>query len=388
MFVGALAVGATGAFFSDTETSTGNTFAAGDIDLQIDNESYVTSTTTGSLVFSPSTSWLQQNLGQGCQTLNASSSPCLFFHFSDVKPGDIGEDTISVHVGSNSAWACIALNLTAKPENTIVDPEIDAGDSTTTNATVGELQNYLHFTFWKDDGDNVFEDGEPIIPSLNNVLASTTFDGRWHTLADASTSAPLVGNSTNYIAKAWCFGNLLASSTPQDLVGHTGTGTGNSTNGPLIRGTGFTCDGSGPNNDAQTDGISLDVSFQAIQSRNNGKFLCKNLPPLGNQQPPTPTTGTLTVTKVVANTNPGNGFIASTTLAVGDFPLFLDSLGITSGVATTTSASVHVVTETGNLDFDAVFGGNCDAAGNVTVPPGGAASCTITNTFDGISDGI
>ena len=33
----AVVVGATTAFFSDTETSTGNTFTAGSIDLKIDN---------------------------------------------------------------------------------------------------------------------------------------------------------------------------------------------------------------------------------------------------------------------------------------------------------------------------------------------------------------
>jgi len=38
--VGALVLGATGAFFSDTETSTGNTFTAGAIDLGVDNTSY------------------------------------------------------------------------------------------------------------------------------------------------------------------------------------------------------------------------------------------------------------------------------------------------------------------------------------------------------------
>jgi len=34
------ALGSTGAFFSDTETSLGNTFTAGAIDLKIDNTSY------------------------------------------------------------------------------------------------------------------------------------------------------------------------------------------------------------------------------------------------------------------------------------------------------------------------------------------------------------
>jgi predicted ribosomally synthesized peptide with SipW-like signal peptide len=38
--IGAIYTGSTGAFFSDTETSSGNVFTAGAIDLKIDNESY------------------------------------------------------------------------------------------------------------------------------------------------------------------------------------------------------------------------------------------------------------------------------------------------------------------------------------------------------------
>ena len=40
VFIGAVVAGATGAFFSDTETSSGNTFAAGELDLKIDSESH------------------------------------------------------------------------------------------------------------------------------------------------------------------------------------------------------------------------------------------------------------------------------------------------------------------------------------------------------------
>lgn len=54
-FVGALVVGATGAFFSDTETSTGNTFTAGAIDLQVANASYIDQ--GNGLEESESTSW-------------------------------------------------------------------------------------------------------------------------------------------------------------------------------------------------------------------------------------------------------------------------------------------------------------------------------------------
>jgi len=261
VFVGAAVASATGAFFSDTETSTGNTFSAGDIDLQIDNESYVTNA-DGVLVASPNNSWAQSNLTNQ-----------LFFSFADVKPGDIGEDTISLHAGSNNAWACMAAAITATPENTLVDPETDAGDAGPANANNGELQNFLNFSFWNDDGDNVYEVGENVLTALTGP-ASGIFNGAWQAIADSSlgASSTIIGNSTRYVGKAWCFGGLTPAAVAQDGLGKTGT------NGPLNRGTGFTCDGSGNNNIAQTDGINVDVSFQAVQTRNNAQFLCSSLP--------------------------------------------------------------------------------------------------------------
>ncbi len=265
IFAGALVIGATGAFFSDTETSTGNTFSAGDIDLRIDNTSYVTNG-AGVLVASPANTWALADLTNQ-----------LFFSFSDVKPGDIGEDTISIHPGSNDAYACMAADITSTPDNGINEPEGDAGD-VTDGAAGGELQNFINFSFWEDDGDNVFETGEVLLPDLQGS-AATIFDGGWNTIADSGNGPALPGNSTTYVGKAWCFGTLTANGTAQD-------GNGSST--PLTRGTtGFTCDGSGENNIAQTDGIVVDVSFQAVQARNNGQFLCSSLPPFnGSSTPP------------------------------------------------------------------------------------------------------
>lgn len=255
VFVGAIAASSTGAFFSDTETSTGNTFTAGDIDLQIDNESYVTNN-AGVLVASPNNSWAMSNLTNQ-----------LFFSFSDVKPGDIGEDTISIHPGTNDAYACMAADITATPDNGINEPEGDAGDIT--DGDGGELQTFLNFSFWEDDGDNVFEVGEALLPDLQGTAAEI-FDGGWNTIADSGNGPALAGNSTSYVGKAWCFGTLTPNGTTQDGVG---TGT------PLTRGTtGFTCDGSGNNNSAQTDGINVDVSFYAVQARNNANFTCASLP--------------------------------------------------------------------------------------------------------------
>ncbi|MEK7517455.1 MAG: hypothetical protein AAB583_02805, partial [Patescibacteria group bacterium] len=43
---------------------------------------------------------------------------------------------------------------------------------------------------------------------------------------------------------------------------------------PLVRGPGFTCDGSDVDNKAQTDKVVGDLQFYAVQSRNNPDFEC------------------------------------------------------------------------------------------------------------------
>ena len=278
VFVGALVMSATGAFFCDTETSTGNVFAAGAIDLLIDNESYVLDFNlpnppqdpTGALVLNDATSWALRNLdecGPGDEDQNTiGNAACLFFNFFDLKPGDYGEDTISLHV-QNDAWACMAMDLTGTPENVINEAEDEAGDITD-DPNGGELQNYLSFVFWMDDGDNVFEDNE-----TNNILfqgLASDLDGEWQAIAE-NGDTPLQAGETEHVGKFWCFGTI-----GQNPVAAAGD------NNPIDDGTGFTCDGSGDNNDAQTDSIVVDVHFYAEQSRNNDQFSCSELPAPGN----------------------------------------------------------------------------------------------------------
>ncbi|MGB3073309.1 MAG: TasA family protein [Candidatus Moraniibacteriota bacterium] len=259
--------GATYSFFSDTETSTGNTFTAGDIDLQIDNESYVTNR-AGVLVASPSTSWSLKDLVPGVDH---------FFNFTDLKPGDVGEDTISIHVGSNDAWMCAAARITSDLDNSITEPEDESdADDDNADATVdGDLDTAMNFMFWHDDGDNVLEVGET--PFLNGTLASMGAAGQIR-LADTTGSilgatAPIPGGTTFYIGKAWCYGALAAGTVAQDNLGKTGS------NGPLVRGTGVTCNGAAIGNEGQTDSVVGDLQFYATQSRNNSTFTCANYQP-------------------------------------------------------------------------------------------------------------
>ncbi len=358
--VAALAYGGTQSFFSDTETSTGNTFTAGEIDLKIDNESYVTSTSTGQLVLNENTSWTLRDL-----TIEK------FFDFDDIKPGDIGEDTISIHVDNNDSWLCAAVTLTSDNENNRNTPEIKDGDLTD-DPNGGELADQVNFLWWADDGDNVLESNETTLPG-GPIGALGVGDVATVPLADSGTNiwgdqGPLPGGSERFIGKGWCFGAITLTPVAQDALGKTGN------NGPLARGTGFSCNGSQVDNTAQSDSLTADVTFTAVQSRNNSDYLC-----VPRQEEPT--TGQLTVTKVV-----NNGQSATTTV-VADFPLFVDATSVLSGVANIFNAGAHTVSETNQPGYTTSFGAECPG-GVINVPGGGSASCTITNTITECADGI
>ncbi len=259
------------AFFSDTETSTDNVFQAGEIDLKIDNESYYNGR------FSERTSWKLTDL-----TVEK------FFDFFDLKPGDWGEDTISLHVTSNPAWVCANVELTSNPENGILDPEAEAGD-TSSGPWRGELAQELKFIFWADDGDNVWEClerdqtpkrgnralwaqvGDRLCerPLLRGVPAQLFPQGQGGTtfpIADASREAPfnnpMQPDHTYFIGKYWCFGEMGLDPVLWDQGEN-----------PTVR-TGFTCDGEPVGNLSQGDGLTADISFKAVQARHNEEFVC------------------------------------------------------------------------------------------------------------------
>lgn len=275
LFALAAVAGATGATYSNDWnsgwnpwSSYNNEFKSGKINLKVDNESYVTND-DGKLVFSPSTSWAPTSLANK-----------LFFNFLDLKPGDIGEDTISLHMIENKGWVCMNIKMTSTPENGLDEPEALVDHTTGTND--GELQNHLYFHFWADDGDNVFESGETIFKS---GLVKDIFNGGWWKLADASGNIwggtkPLEPGKVKYIGKAWCFGQIAQTPLSQDGKGKLY----GSRNGPLVRGTGFSCSGTDVGNAVQSDGIKADVTFQAVQSRNNS-FLCSGMVAGTSSQP-------------------------------------------------------------------------------------------------------
>lgn len=266
--VAALAIGATSAFFSDTETSTGNVLSAGSIDLQIDNSSYYNG------VFNQGTSWLQKDLDGE-----------LFFNFLDLKPGDYGEDTISVHVDDNPSWVCADVKLTSNDDVDCTEPELVDDPNCVVNGdnTDGDLAQRVNFIWWADDGDNVFEEGETLLQPAGNMSQLGVGNTATVTLVDSQTNiwspgpspSPFAGLQTAYVGKAWCFGSFTTNALAQDGPVVDVNLDGIPDNGPDQRGAGFTCDGALETNAAQTDSMTADIAFRAVQARNNPTFVCQ-----------------------------------------------------------------------------------------------------------------
>ena len=273
-FVGAIVVGGTGAFFSDTETSTGNTFTAGAIDLQIDNESYYNG------VFNQGTSWLQTDLNESH----------FFFNFIDLKPGDFGEDTISIHVDDNDSYACIDVRLDSDEDNGSTEPELE--DENPYTGDDGELAEAVHFIWWADDGDNVLEDDEQVLQGgplgdldVGEIATVPLADSQGSIFAPEDlNNGALIGDQVYYVGKAWCFGGITPQPLPQD--GETDEWSPaddndlNQTAGQPADG-GFLCDGSQEDNVTQTDSLTASISFFAVQRRHNDQFVCA--PHLGDE---------------------------------------------------------------------------------------------------------
>ncbi len=219
--VAAVVAGVTTAFFSDTETSTGNTFTAGSIDLRVDLKG-----TDGLNTIEPF----------GLTDLEGRK----IFNYTDLKPGDKGEATISLHVYDNDAWGCLDITNLQFNDNGCTEPEaIDAGDNTCNEHPDGELQNYLLFTVWRDyNCDNVLDEGETIVDRANNKLI------REMTLPIAD-SQNLWGNGDTDLKGSYTYCIGISWNLPWD--------TGNI---------------------VQSDSVVADGVFSAIQSRNNPDFTC------------------------------------------------------------------------------------------------------------------
>jgi Ca-activated chloride channel family protein len=188
--VGVASAGAglgTTAYFNDTESFNNNTLTAGELDLKLDYKSTYLGG-PGRLEDIEAMGYLDaEDLGDGRYLLDQAPSPADMqawedlvtgeefdfcspeadeflvngdgipvFTLDDVKPGDSGEVTISIHICDNPAFLYLAGELTENAENGQSEPELNAEGEDTDG--VGELADAIEVCVWYDeDCDNVYE---------------------------------------------------------------------------------------------------------------------------------------------------------------------------------------------------------------------------------------
>ncbi|MFW5919675.1 MAG: SipW-dependent-type signal peptide-containing protein, partial [Halanaeroarchaeum sp.] len=82
------------------------------------------------------------------------------FTLQDLKPGDSGEVTVSLHVCDNPAWMYMNGELTANDENGQTEPEADVDESGgDPGEGEGELADAIETTLWYDENCNNVLDG-------------------------------------------------------------------------------------------------------------------------------------------------------------------------------------------------------------------------------------
>jgi predicted ribosomally synthesized peptide with SipW-like signal peptide len=231
----AVMAGGTVAFFNDTQTSAGNTFTAGTIDLEIDNTCHY----NGGACPYPDSTWALTDLVNGVHK---------FFNFGDIKPGAWGENTISLHLTSNAAWAWLKIKVAGNAENGCNEPELRAEPACASNEN-GELAAKLNYIIWQDsDCSNTINNGEHIFKQPGLISACDTWMLNYSGQA-ASPLQPTNASAPYCVGIAWCAGNWIPGSTPQ--IGS------------------WNCDGSAIGNEAQSDSLKLDLEFAVVQSRHN-----------------------------------------------------------------------------------------------------------------------
>lgn len=279
----------------------GFTYAHESIDLKIDSEASYNG------VPWPSGTWEFKDLKPHVDK---------FWNFNDIKPGDWGENTISLHNKSKKdpLYVCLTFFNLLNGENGVNEPE-SLEDNT---PGTGELTNMMEFFAWHDDGDNVFEVGEK--PVFGPEKANPLLAGKVYTLYDKNTSSIPAGGK-RYFGVYWCAGNMEVD-VPNAVI---------------------TCDGSGEGNATQTDSMKVDVQLTAVSAKSEPKFECKKIKP---PKPPKPPHGEVCedVSVVIENNSMVTNNTSSSSNTGGNSA---ESGGTTiTGNATSTATSTNVVNTT------------------------------------------
>jgi len=211
---GAVVVGGTGAFFSDTETSSNNVFTAGDVTLSLGNldHTYLADGTPDDPV-------------ANYVNIDGNTNS---FQFADLKPLDWGSMDGDLTNGGNDAFVCAR----------VVAPN---------TATVSPFQDLLKFRVNNGLGLTVA-----------NTLALTGLN-QWFSMDPTADALAMASGLTIPSEVQYCFGDFEAG-TP----GQAGTGD-------------CVIDPTADYNAAQNQTLTLDIEYYAVQQRNNSGFTCAGL---------------------------------------------------------------------------------------------------------------
>ena len=224
--------------------ATGFTFATGDgFNLKIDSTATYNGVLQDGTNGTFDSTWTLKNLHPHHDK---------FFNLDDVKPGDRGEATISLHVNQN-AWICLDFEKLKERENGRNEPELHEDPSGGANS--GELADGTEFFGWYDDGDNLFEVGEAPIFGTSTQAATIVLNQKTYALADSVAGTPFTASTTRYIGITWCAGDLTVNLATA-VIG---------------------CDGEALGNEAQTDSFSVDLSFRAVPVLGHERFKCTKI---------------------------------------------------------------------------------------------------------------
>jgi predicted ribosomally synthesized peptide with SipW-like signal peptide len=295
--VASLAIAATGAFFSDTEVSEDNVLAAGALDLKIDSTAHyagmVCQLTDNGYVWvdetpdNPNDNPRPELLGTACVgtwELKDLEEGDTFFDLIDIKPGDGGENTISLHVFDNDAWGRIRLENVLDEDVDCTEPETESSDPECSAEPPvpgeGELSESLAWEVWLDqgqvpgfqnypnddlpddpgEGDNIRQKDEPVfdgrgIQEDGSVLLSQYLRQAYRQFCTVGDGVPAEGVSPDGHDN---YGNCHGLALDGRLVGSA----------TYYIGVAWSLPGE-VGNEVQTDSIFADIAFDVEQHRNN-----------------------------------------------------------------------------------------------------------------------
>jgi predicted ribosomally synthesized peptide with SipW-like signal peptide len=154
-------------YFSDTEISYDNSFTAGTIDMLIDCHSthYQFWPGEGNVLVEEPIIFGEKDLVQGDR----------IFNWHDIKPGDFGEATISIHVYDNDAWGWMRVTNAMETGGILSEPEFnELGVGETDD---GELSQNMMIMIWVDEGAHDGFGNDPVEWNCDEKCPTCDCDG-------------------------------------------------------------------------------------------------------------------------------------------------------------------------------------------------------------------